>query len=332
MGQGSVDRRPINLAFVGTGGWARSKHFPALGYLLAHPDVLPGVELNLQGLYSLEQETAEAVAAHYGFGRVYQSLDALMGDDAVNAIAVAVLPEATASVVSRLAARHVPILSEKPPGVTLVEAQQLAEVTSLPNLVAFNRRFAPLNNQFRDLIGTMPNIAFVEGHFLRYERHDPAFMVHTAIHWINFMEYVFGDIVEVSADAFHDPASATLNAVAHVTFAGGLKGMLKVIPCSGSEAERLEVHSAGQSVYFTGPYGDETGQITVERNGVCEKVVPVVEPTSPEIVRIGIVGEYVEFLTLTCAGRPVRSTFQNAVNSLRVAEAMQKEGEGTRTW
>lgn len=73
--------RPINLAFVGTGSWARSKHFPALAYLLTHPDALPGIELNLQGLYSLEQETARAVAAQYGFRRVYQSLDDLLCDD-----------------------------------------------------------------------------------------------------------------------------------------------------------------------------------------------------------------------------------------------------------
>ncbi len=320
-------KRPVNLAFIGTGSWARSKHFPALGYLLTHPEALRGVELRLQGLYSLERETARAVAAQYGFRRVYRSLDELLCDDVVDAIAVAVLPEATASVVIRVAARQLPLLSEKPPGVTLAEAQQLAERVNVPNLVAFNRRFAPLNNQFRDLVGTVPDIAFVEGHFLRYERHDPAFMVHTAIHWINFMEYVFGDIAEFSVEAFRSPSSATLNGITHIRFADGLKGLLKIIPCSGSEVERLEVHSTGQSVYFTGPYGDEVGRITIERNGVREEVVPAIDPTTPEIVRIGIVGEYVEFLTAACAGGPVRSTFQNAVRGMHVAEAIQEAGK-----
>ncbi len=56
-------------------------------------------------------------------------------------------------------------------------------------------------------------------------------------------------------------------------------------------------------------------------------MAPAIDPATPEIVRVGIVGEYVEFLTAACAGRPVRSTFQNAVNSMRVAEAMQEAGK-----
>ncbi|MCU0519843.1 MAG: Gfo/Idh/MocA family oxidoreductase [Anaerolineae bacterium] len=316
--------RPVKLAFIGTGSWARSKHFPALTYLLEHPDKLPGIQLSLQGIYSLEPEMARAVAVRVGFTRVYDSLDDLLADGSVNAIAVAVVPEATGAVVRRAAANRVPIFSEKPPGVSAAEAQELAELITVPNLVAFNRRFAPLNNRFRTLVNGMEGAYYVEGHFLRHERHDPAFITQTAVHWINYMEYVCGRIQDVTVERFASPENETLNTVAHLTFAGGLRGLLKVFPCAGSQVERLEVHSASQSIYFTGPYEAEAGQIIIDRGRIRELIESDTEPVAPEIVRIGIVEEYIEFLTKTCAGKVARSTFQNAVNSMRIAEAMEE--------
>ena len=40
-------------------------------------------------------------------------------------------------------------------------------------------------------------------------------------------------------------------------------------------------------------------------------------------IRIGIVGEYQAFFDLITNGTPASSTFQNAVNSMRVAEALE---------
>ena len=42
-----------------------------------------------------------------------------------------------------------------------------------------------------------------------------------------------------------------------------------------------------------------------------------------EIVERGIVGEYEEFFSRACAGLSTRSNFQNALNSMRVAEAIE---------
>jgi len=96
-----------------------------------------------------------------------------------------------------------------------------------------------------------------------------------------------------------------------------------VFPCSGSQVERLAVHSETQSVYLRGPLGDDPGEIVVEAGRERRVILPEGMITAPEIVRVGIVAEYEEFFECVSNGAPSRSTFQNAVNSMRVAEALE---------
>jgi hypothetical protein len=101
---------------------------------------------------------------------------------------------------------------------------------------------------------------------------------------------------------------------------------LKFFPCSGSDFERLEVHSNQQSVYLEGPSWTNPGSIVID-NGTGRQVIKQPDPLAPEVVRIGIVGEYRAFFDLITKGTASPSTFQNAVWSMYVAEAME-HGKG----
>ncbi|MBN2392006.1 MAG: Gfo/Idh/MocA family oxidoreductase [Anaerolineae bacterium] len=311
----------VNLAFVGSGNWARKHHFPALDYLRTH--AADRFDVRLRGIYSLERTEAAAVAERYGFARVYDSLDALVADPEINAVAVAVSPAAAADVLEQVIALRVPIFSEKPPGISTAQARYLSEIITVPNVLAFNRRFAPLNNIFKDIVDKMEHTYFVEGHFLRHNRLDETFVIGTGIHWINFMTYLFGDIIHVSVDRFPNSQSETWMRIAQVIFAGGLKGTLKFFPCTGSQVERIEVHNNVQSAYLDGPLGDNPGKIVIEAGTERQVIQPEALSAAPEIVRIGIVGEYEVFFETVCDGAPSRSTFQNAVNAMQVAEAIE---------
>jgi predicted dehydrogenase len=316
-----MSRQRIDLAFVGTGPWARRHHFPALAHLVETLPAEAGITLRLRGITSLEPAGARAAADQYGFEVVYPNLDALIEDTTVNAIAVAVQPEAAKGVIERVITRQVPLFSEKPPGISIAEAEALSELVKVPHVLGFNRRFAPLNNTFRQIVADMDDIYFVEAHFLRHQRLDPTFVIGTGIHWINFMVYCFGEVQTVTAERFGTPHRACWNRVAHLTFPGELRGLLKVLPCAGTTVEQLEVHSSTQSVYLDGPLGSNPGRILVAR-GEAQEIIEQ-EVAQPEFVRIGILGEYQEFFTRACAGLPTRSTFQNAVTSMQVAEALE---------
>ena len=237
-----------NLAFVGTGPWARRQHFPALAHLVQTLPEEAGISLKLRGITSLELEAARAVAGEVGFEVVYPHINALLDDSEVNAIAVAVPPAVAKSVIEQVVTRQVPLFSEKPPGISISEAEALSELVQVPNLLAFNRRFAPLNNTFKEIVADMEGVYFVESHFLRHRRLDPTFMIGTGIHWINFMIYCFGEIQTVTVERFRNPDQECWSRVAQLTFPGDLRGLLKVFPCSGTTVEQLEVHSSAQSV------------------------------------------------------------------------------------
>ena len=319
-----MGRQNIHLAFVGSGNWARKYHFPSLAYLTQRSTTQDlGIDLCLRGIYSLEPEIAAGVATETGFEHVYSSLDALLDDEAVDAIAVAVTPTALASVLKRVVTRRVPIFSEKPPGVTTQEAKDLSDLVTVPNVLAFNRRFIPLNNTFKSLVEDLEDIYYVEGAFYRHQRMDETFMIGTGIHWINFMEYLFGEIQDVDVERFPNPSNNTVNRVAQLTFPNKLRGQLKVFQCAGAPVERIEVHSASRSLTLYGPLWEQPGRIIIHEGAQETIVDPEATDPLPEIIRLGIVEEYVEFLTKACAGLSTRSNFQNAVNSMRVAEAME---------
>ena len=313
--------KTVNLAFVGSGNWARKQHFPALDYVRVHAG--ERFDVRFHGIYSLERAEAAAVAERYGFMQVYESLGALIADKEITAVAVAVSPEAVASVLERVMALRVPIFCEKPPGISTAQARHLSKIITVPNVLAFNRRFSPLNNVFKSIVDKMEHIYFIEGHFFRNNRLDETFMIGTGIHWINFVAYLFGDIAHVSVGRFRNPQNETWVRIAQVVFANGLRGTLKFFPCTGSQAERVEVHSNAQSVYLDGPLGDNPGKIVIEAATERRVVQPEALLDAPEIVRIGIVGEYEAFFETVCNDVASRSTFQNAVNAMQVAEAIE---------
>jgi predicted dehydrogenase len=319
-----MTRHRINLAFVGSGGWARKHHFPALAHLQQDQEFNQAFDLHLQGITSLDAPTAHMVAETYGFDTLYPDLDALLADDAVNAIAVAIPPAALLSVMTRLVTKGVPLFSEKPPGISLEEAQALSRLVDVPNVLAFNRRFIPLNITFRDLVKEMDDVYFVEGHFYRHQRLDENFVIGTGVHWINFMTYLFGDVEHLAVETYRHPENATRNFVAHLTFAGGLPGLLKIFQCAGSQVERLEVHSGAQSAYLDGPLWTNPGSIVVDRGAEQQTLAPESQHPLPEVVRLGIVGEYRTFCDVVAGGAPSPSTFQNSVNTMRVAEAIER--------
>lgn len=315
-----MQKKTINLAFIGSGNWARHYHFPSLATIQSQ--FSDTFTLNLRGITSLDYEVAQDVAQKYDFEYVYRDIDALLADSTVNAIAVAVTPEAVKHVLTLAVQKKVPIFSEKPPGISIAEAQFLSDTIIVPNVLAFNRRFNPLNRTFRDIVASMSGITFIDGSFYRHARLDETFMIGTGIHWINFIEYLLGPITGVNTRRWKNPENDSWLRTGYITFESGLKGMLKFFPCTGSEYERVEIHSNKQSVYLEGPSSTNPGKIIID-NRTEQKVIQQPAPLSPDRIRIGIVGEYQAFFDLITKGKVSPSTFQTAVNSMRVAEAME---------
>jgi hypothetical protein len=85
-----------------------------------------------------------------------------------------------------------------------------------------------------------------------------------------------------------------------------------------------------RTAYLYGPLWADPGEIVIEENERAEVLhkQQLVRRTIPgglglEIIERGIVAEYEEFFAAVRSGRSTRSNFQNAVNSMRIAEAIE---------
>jgi len=114
----------VTVAVVGA-GMAGQAH--AFGYRNAtmHPD-LAGVDVRLSTIVDFNQDLAQSVADRYGFATATTDLDAVLNDDAIDGVSLALPNFAYAEVIPQLIAAGKHVLAEKPLGRSAAEAHRFA--------------------------------------------------------------------------------------------------------------------------------------------------------------------------------------------------------------
>jgi predicted dehydrogenase len=326
----------IRIGFIGAGGWGRQKHLPAIAYVQEH--YAQRFDVQVSALCERDHEVAAQVSKEYDIPTVYSELERFAADESLDCYVVVIDPRGLCSVLKTLHQRRVPIFTEKPPGFGLDEARYLSQAIDVPNLVAFNRRYFPIVEQFRRLVAELEEIYYVDCSFYRHERHDSRwfkegarpnavpFVLGTGLHAINLLDHLFGEIKKVRSIAVPVGTSGTEAWLCDLDFGSGVRGRLKMLPCSGSALERIEVHSRRRSLYaHYGMYSpiDYPGTIYVHEEGRLATVIEG-EPAGSRLVDEGFVGEYLDFFHAVVTGDPTRSNLQNAVNSMRIAEQIER--------
>ncbi|UCF96198.1 MAG: Gfo/Idh/MocA family oxidoreductase [Spirochaetaceae bacterium] len=314
-----MSEKLLNIAVLGTGEWARTYHLPALKYLESR------VPLQIAGIWNRTREKAVETAREFSIERVYKSLEEAIDDERLDCFCVLVNPRVIPEIIEKLLSRNIAIFAEKSPGRSYREAQHLADNVAVPNVVAFNRRYMPINQQYKALVDSLRNIYFVECHFYRHERLYKEFILETGVHGINCMEYLFGPITKVQTERWKNPVNDTAVFLCQLQFDSGLRGIMKFFPCSGSSIERYEAHCNGTSAYLFSPQtysSDYPGRIVIHREGKHEETVEG-DDRLGMIINAGFVNEYLDFINALRTGQPGISNFSNAANTMRVAEAVE---------
>src|SRR4029078_4453802 len=119
---------------------------------------------------------------------------------------VAVMPvEKIGEVGIKLLQRRIPCVIEKPLGTSLPEIEQLARVareTQTPHMISVNRRFMPYLNQARSWMEKHGPLRYVRASQVRHQRSEPDFIWSTAIHAIDALRYIAGDVEELDVAFF----------------------------------------------------------------------------------------------------------------------------------
>jgi predicted dehydrogenase len=191
----------MRFGVAGTAHWSRSVHVPAL---LA----TPGVEL--VGVYGRNPQHAGELAARHGL-RAHGEFEALL--DAVDAVSIAVPPEAQPGLALAALRRGKHVLLEKPLALTVAEADALREAAGghCAALVFFMRRFVPeIEQALRLAAGRTWTQASARMHSSAlstdtpyrnsvWRQADAAVLWDIAPHILSLLLPVLGPVVEVTA-------------------------------------------------------------------------------------------------------------------------------------
>lgn len=314
-------RSKLGVAIIGTGEWAQAYHLPALQFLQKE------LSVEIIGIWNRTYEKAEQTARAFGIGHVYREFDEVLNDARIDCHVVLVNSTASHDILVKLAARGLPVFTEKPAGNSVSEAEHLARIMEAPNVVAFNRRYMPISRRFIQLAREIENPYFAECHFYRSERFIEHFIKETGIHGINFMEYLCGPIAGLCTEKIAIPSGKANLWICSIKFESGMHGIIKFMPASGSSIERYEFHGQVRSIYLHCPQtytSDHPGAVIIHEGGKQKSVFH--DDEENQLASAGFLDEYRDFFRSVREGTETVSNFRNAANTMRIAQAIQESG------
>jgi predicted dehydrogenase len=306
------------LVIIGAGSHSQGNHLPSLArYVRERPG-----QIELAGLCDLQRGHAVEMAAKYGFTRAYVDLDEMLREaEPDGCVAVTPIP-VTSKVATRVIQTGMPLLMEKPPGATVAEARQIVELvrqTGAHVMVSMNRRFDPALRVALKWWGDRP-LHYVRGTIVRVNRREPEFFYGTAIHPLDALREIAGDVSDVSVDERREGEVRWYNV--RFAFERGAAGTLEVLPTAGGMAEAYELYGPGcRALVRVG--GPDTGQVCCWEDG---QLVVDENPTAgePTFVRNGTYAETTAFIESLDGSRPVHPTPIEVLQTVELCEQIQQ--------
>jgi predicted dehydrogenase len=248
----------VRIGIIGAGGLCRSTHLPALqaaaaAEVVAICDEVPGRALELCDTFAVES--------------AYENYHAMLSEVSMDAVYVLTQPDRLFRVVLDCLHAGYPVFMEKPPGITLFQAETLAresERLGLPVQVGFNRRYIPLVREALRILREHSNITHIDGRF--YKHGEAAFYGGCAtafecdtIHCLDFIRFVAaaepknGALLEGCSD---DVVPNVWQGI--IGFENGVTGTVRAHYRTGGRVHELEIHGRGGSAYLNLGFGDDS--------------------------------------------------------------------------
>jgi predicted dehydrogenase len=227
-------KSPLRIGLLGAGSHCHNEHLPALRHLQSEPylNFIPAA------VCDLNREAAEAAAASVGFTTIYTSLDRMLTEEDLDGIISVTPTPLTCRLTCRILRAGIPVLMEKPLGVSLDEGEEVVRVareTGTPVMVGMNRQHDPVVRWALDRLAELeltPRYARAEIH--RKNRREAGFIEDAGLHAVDCLVAALGKgKVEHVAPLGPDCGEAT---VAHLRFPNA-NAVLELLPACGEWRE-----------------------------------------------------------------------------------------------
>jgi predicted dehydrogenase len=274
----------VRVGVIGAGRISAGSHLPCL-------TKFADVELML---CEVDEPRLRLIADRFGIRETRSDYHDMLARDRLDAVFVLTPPAATYGVSRDCLAAGVSTLMEKPPGMTTDETrdlQRIAESTGAKGMVAVNRRFQPMLNQARQMVEADGQIAVIVAEFYHYslalyrslgspEETLGKVITPGAIHTIDLVRYLGGDVASVNAFADHYFDRHNDSFTALIRFQGGATALLNYNLTSPVRIEKVSFHGRQASAFLVGLAEScvvHQGDLTYDLRNVQR-----LDPSSPE--------------------------------------------------
>lgn len=314
----------IRLGLVGCGEHSEIGHaIPLARYAAAHPEAI-----SLAAACDLHPERAEMFCQKYGFARPYQNADDMLAKEHLD-VCIAVTPVQHISEIGiKLLQANMPCVVEKPLGTSTAEAKQLvlvAKATNTTNMVSVNRRFMPLLNRGMEWAKAAGTLRYVRCAMVRHARTEPDFLRFTAIHALDAMRFICGEISSSEIRALA-PAPPHWYAI-DLQFENGVQGRIDVLPTAGMAEETYELAGDDFRAVIAGPFGPQRSLRCYQENRLVLEEIAGSE--TPEDVTQGFYGEAIELIQALSRGRRPKPSIEDVFPSVELCFQLADRAEKT---
>jgi len=201
--------KPLPIVMVGAGGIVKGAHLPA--YRKAGWKV--------EAIYDVRRDRAEELAAAFGIGRVFDSMEQVARESPVPSVFDVAVPASNLIEVLRQLPDGAVVMMQKPMGENIDEARKILKLCRDKRLVAavnFQMRFIPAVVAAKNIIdaghiGELHDMEirmniFHPWYLWEFLFHIPRMeMLYHSIHYMDLLRYFFGNPVKVYAKTLKHP-------------------------------------------------------------------------------------------------------------------------------
>lgn len=309
----------IRLALIGCGEHSRGSHAaPLAKYRAIKPE-----EISLVAACDLNLNCARQFCRDFGFAKAYSNIDELLENERIDACVTIMPMELIADVAVELLKKGIPCIVEKPLGRSVTEIENLGQVarqTRTPHMVSVNRRFFPFLNKAISWAKEHGRIQYVRATMVRHKRSEPDFIWSTAIHAVDAVRHIAGEIkdfkaqifrrADLSADWYHIP----------ILLENGALGSIEILPSAGVIEETYEFFGENFRARIVADGSGTQRSLRCWRNGDLE--IEEIASEDEEYINNGGFAEVCEFVQALQSARMPEPSIENVLPSARICLAI----------
>lgn len=312
----------VRVAFIGAGQFANVFHYPTLSVM---------DDVRLQAICDLRPELLHATADKYGIESRYTDYRMMLDREDLDAVYVVMKPQGLMPIVLDVLEAGLHAFTEKPLGMSTVEARRMAEAAEdrgLHTQVGTNRRFSPVLRAARERVLAEGPISSVSGTFhkdMKGEQFEMEVLHSDGLHVLDAMRFLAGDVEAVHgfADRWYGKSGwEHSHNVYHalIRFRSGAAGTYSANRQSGVRRERFEIHGRNIAAYVAPP-----DKADVYRSGSPEPEVLVGSRLagSDDVLRTyGYFDENRDFIEAIKNDRRPQCSFQENLKTMELCDAV----------